>query len=374
MNTNKYERTEEWEPLNERAREYFKLTQPLLELEGKISIEKGRDPDTGKMVGYEIDSRSEEQKELAAELVEEVFPYITKIAKNMLYGNGEYSKSHGEDRKFSVNSLSKIVEIPELANEGGMAIIKTLHKYNPSMSFSTFVHNGVVWAISRFGGNVYPGSVRIPVNLASEVRKSLSGIDGSKTKLMEDLHMTSDMADLVYYTMTGYYDSIDATAHPFLGNGQGIGSSSGTGKRTSTIGDKNLMDKSPESNVRYLLEAVLRKERIYEILTTLTEREEKVIRFRFGLGDGYPRTLDEVGSVFNITRESARRIEAKALRKLRHPTRLKELAKYVGREMVLEKETSRGYMGYTRRGHIITFKDIGSQTIERWEIANGMIA
>ena len=61
------------------------------------------------------------------------------------------------------------------------------------------------------------------------------------------------------------------------------------------------------------------------MLGTLTEREEKVLRLRFGLGDGYPRTLEEVGSVFNVTRERVRQIEAKALRKMRHSTRSKQL-------------------------------------------------
>ena len=61
------------------------------------------------------------------------------------------------------------------------------------------------------------------------------------------------------------------------------------------------------------------------VLSTLTRREEKVIRLRFGLGDGTPRTLEEVGRKFNVTRERIRQIEAKALRKMRHPTRLRKL-------------------------------------------------
>ena len=67
------------------------------------------------------------------------------------------------------------------------------------------------------------------------------------------------------------------------------------------------------------------QQRLDDVLGTLTEREEKVLRLRFGLGDGYPRTLEEVGSVFNVTRERVRQIEAKALRKMRHSTRSKQL-------------------------------------------------
>ena len=71
------------------------------------------------------------------------------------------------------------------------------------------------------------------------------------------------------------------------------------------------------------------QEKLSEVLGSLTEREEKVLRLRFGLGDGYPRTLEEVGSVFNVTRERVRQIEAKALRKMRHPTRARELKPFL---------------------------------------------
>ena len=64
-------------------------------------------------------------------------------------------------------------------------------------------------------------------------------------------------------------------------------------------------------------------EKLEEALAVLTKREEKVLRLRFGLGDGCPRTLEEVGQIFNITRERVRQIEAKALKKLRHPVRLR---------------------------------------------------
>ena len=70
-------------------------------------------------------------------------------------------------------------------------------------------------------------------------------------------------------------------------------------------------------------------EQLMEVLTTLTEREQKVLRLRFGLDDGRPRTLEEVGREFNVTRERIRQIEAKALRKLRHPSRSKKLKDYL---------------------------------------------
>jgi RNA polymerase primary sigma factor len=73
----------------------------------------------------------------------------------------------------------------------------------------------------------------------------------------------------------------------------------------------------------------LLKERLGDVLTTLTDREQEVLRLRFGLVDGYSRTLEEVGRKFNVTRERIRQIEAKALRKMRHPTRLRKLEGFI---------------------------------------------
>jgi len=66
------------------------------------------------------------------------------------------------------------------------------------------------------------------------------------------------------------------------------------------------------------------------VLDTLTDREREIVKLRFGIGTGYPRTLEEVGEIFRVTRERVRQIEAKAIRKLRHPSRSKSLKEYVG--------------------------------------------
>ncbi len=89
------------------------------------------------------------------------------------------------------------------------------------------------------------------------------------------------------------------------------------------IEDKRAV--SPSSATTY----AMLKEQMDDVLTTLTERESKVLKLRFGITDGYPRTLEEVGSIFNVTRERVRQIEAKALRKLRHPTRSRKLKTFL---------------------------------------------
>ena len=96
--------------------------------------------------------------------------------------------------------------------------------------------------------------------------------------------------------------------------------------------DSHLGDFIEDDNAPAPSEAAsyaLLKEQLMEVLNTLTEREEKVLRLRFGLDDGRARTLEEVGKEFNVTRERIRQIEAKALRKLRHPSRSKKLKDYL---------------------------------------------
>ena len=104
----------------------------------------------------------------------------------------------------------------------------------------------------------------------------------------------------------------------------------------SKVGDSDdakygdfIPDTSAENPSEQTAYAMLR-ERLQEILTTLTDRERQVLDYRFGLTDGFSRTLEEVGKQFNVTRERIRQIEAKALRKLRHPSRLKKLDGFLG--------------------------------------------
>ena len=97
--------------------------------------------------------------------------------------------------------------------------------------------------------------------------------------------------------------------------------------------DSHLGDFLEDEGVSAPAEAAsanLLREQLKEVLGTLTEREEKVLRLRFGLEDGRPRTLEEVGKEFDVTRERIRQIEAKALRKLRHPSRSKKLKDFLG--------------------------------------------
>ena len=104
---------------------------------------------------------------------------------------------------------------------------------------------------------------------------------------------------------------------------------------SSPVGDEEesrLGDFIEDSHVEVPLEAAtdtLMREQLEEVMATLTDREQQVIRMRFGLEDGHPRTLEEVGREFHVTRERIRQIESKALRKLRHPSRSRKLRDYL---------------------------------------------
>ena len=94
----------------------------------------------------------------------------------------------------------------------------------------------------------------------------------------------------------------------------------------SHLGDF-VEDKESVSPTEYTTQSMIRSA-LYDVMSDLTDREEKVLRLRYGIGDGKPRTLEEVGKEFGVTRERIRQIEAKAIRKLRHPTRQKKLDDY----------------------------------------------
>lgn len=103
-------------------------------------------------------------------------------------------------------------------------------------------------------------------------------------------------------------------------------------RRPGEEDDSHLGDFIQDNNIPVPTEAAaytLLREQLEEVMETLTEREQKVIRLRYGLGDGRPRTLEEVVKEFNVTRERIRQIEAKALRKLRHPSRSRILKDYL---------------------------------------------